>query len=119
MISTIKGELENNDLSFSELLKALFPMGSMTGAPKLKAMQLIDELEKEARGFFSGTVGYIEPNGNFDFNVIIRSLLFNEKKGIYKFHAGSAITMASDAELEYQECDVKTLPIRLLLQNLR
>ena len=118
MISTIKGELENTDLTFSTLLQALFPMGSMTGAPKLKAMQLIDELEKEARGLFSGTVGYIAPNGDFDFNVIIRSLLFNEVKGIYKFHAGSAITMASDAELEYQECDVKTLPIRLLLNNL-
>ncbi|MDB5258187.1 MAG: Chorismate binding [Chitinophagaceae bacterium] len=119
MISTITGELENTDSHFSELLQALFPMGSMTGAPKLKAMQLIDELEKEDRGLFSGTVGYIQPNGDFDFNVIIRSLLFNEKKGLYKFHAGSAITMASDAELEYQECDVKTLPIRLLLQNLR
>lgn len=119
MISTITGEIEKKDLHFSELLQALFPMGSMTGAPKLKAMQLIDELEKEARGLFSGTVGYFQPNGDFDFNVIIRSLLFNEKKGIYKFHAGSAITMASDAELEYQECDVKTLPIRLLLQNLR
>jgi len=119
MISTIKGELENTEITFSELLQALFPMGSMTGAPKLKAMQLIDELEKEARGLFSGTVGYIQPNGDFDFNVIIRSILFNEEKGLYKFHAGSAITMASDAELEYQECDVKTLPIRLLLENLR
>ncbi|MBC7486001.1 MAG: anthranilate synthase component I family protein [Cytophagaceae bacterium] len=119
MISTITGELEKTNIPFSELLQALFPMGSMTGAPKLKAMKLIDELEKEARGLFSGTVGYIQPNGDFDFNVIIRSLLFNEKKGWYKFHAGSAITMASDAELEYQECDVKTLPIRLLLQNLR
>jgi para-aminobenzoate synthetase component 1 len=117
MISTIKGELENSDLPFSMLLKALFPMGSMTGAPKLKAMQLIHELEQEDRGLFSGTVGYIAPNGDFDFNVIIRSLLFNEKKGRYTFHAGSAITMASDAELEFQECDVKTLPIRLLLQR--
>ena len=118
MISTITGELEQTNIRFSELLKALFPMGSMTGAPKLKAMQLIEELEKEDRGLFSGTVGYIQPNGDFDFNVIIRSLLFNEKKGLYKFHAGSAITMASDAELEYQECDVKTLPIRLLLKKL-
>lgn len=119
MISTIAGELEKPSIAFSELLQALFPMGSMTGAPKLKAMQLIDELEIEDRGLFSGTVGYIQPNGDFDFNVIIRSLLLNKEKGLYKFHAGSAITMASDAELEYQECDVKTLPIRLLLQNLR
>ncbi len=119
MISTIKGELEKPEITFSELLQALFPMGSMTGAPKLKAMQLIDELEHEDRGLFSGTVGYMQPNGDFDFNVIIRSLLLNEEKGLYKFHAGSAITMASDAELEYQECEVKTLPIRLLLQHLR
>ncbi len=118
MISTITGELENPKIIFSKLLQALFPMGSMTGAPKLRAMQLIDELEKEDRGLFSGTVGYIQPNGDFDFNVIIRSLLFDEKKRLYKFHAGSAITMASDAELEYQECDVKTLPIRMLLKKL-
>ncbi|MDF2455951.1 MAG: pabB [Cytophagaceae bacterium] len=118
MISTITGELEKSEITFSELLQALFPMGSMTGAPKLKAMQLIDELEHEDRGLFSGTVGYIQPNGDFDFNVIIRSLLLNEEKGLYKFHAGSAITMASDAELEYQECDVKTLPIRMLLKKI-
>ncbi|HSZ73110.1 MAG TPA: anthranilate synthase component I family protein [Cytophagaceae bacterium] len=118
LISTIKGELEQPDISFSEIIKALFPMGSMTGAPKLRAMRLIDELEKEDRGLFSGSAGYIAPNGDFDFNVIIRSLLFNENKGLYKFHAGSAITIASDAELEYQECEVKTLPIRLLLKNL-
>lgn len=118
MISTITGELEHTTLPFSSILQALFPMGSMTGAPKLKTMQLIHELEQEDRGLFSGSVGYIQPNGDFDFNVIIRSLLFNEEKGIYKFHAGSAITMASDAELEYQECDVKTLPIRMLLNGL-
>ncbi|MDB5274819.1 MAG: aminobenzoate synthetase [Chitinophagaceae bacterium] len=117
MISTIRGELEQTDLPFSALLQALFPMGSMTGAPKLRAMQLIDELEQEDRGLFSGTIGYIAPNGDLDLNVIIRSILFNEAKGLYKFHAGSAITMASDAELEYQECEVKTLPIRLLLKN--
>ncbi len=114
LISTISGDLEQTDLPFSEVLKALFPMGSMTGAPKYKAMQLIDELEQVGRGLFSGTLGFIAPNGDFDFNVIIRSLLLNEKLGIYQYHAGSAITMASDAELEYQECSLKTLPIRML-----
>ncbi len=118
LISTISGRLENTALPLSEVLKALFPMGSMTGAPKLKAMQLIDELEQEGRGLFSGTLGYIAPNGDFDFNVIIRSLLLNEKLGKYQYHAGSAITMASDAEQEYQECSLKTLPIRLLINEL-
>jgi len=114
LISTISGDLEQANLSFSEVIKAMFPMGSMTGAPKYKAMQLIDELEQVGRGLFSGTLGYIAPNGDFDFNVIIRSLLLNEKLRIYQYHAGSAITMASDAELEYQECSLKTLPIRML-----
>lgn len=118
LISTINGRLENATMPLSGILKALFPMGSMTGAPKLKAMQLIDELEQEGRGLFSGTLGYIAPNGDFDFNVIIRSLLLNEKLGKYQYHAGSAITMASDAEQEYQECSLKTLPIRLLIKEL-
>lgn len=119
LISTIEGKLEDSNTSFSHIMKAMFPMGSMTGAPKYKAMQLIDELEVEGRGLFSGTLGYIAPNGDFDFNVIIRSILFNEEINTYQYHAGSAITMASDAELEYQECRIKTLPIRLLLDELR
>jgi para-aminobenzoate synthetase component I len=119
LISTIEGQLEDRYTPLSEIIKALFPMGSMTGAPKYKAMQLIDELEVEGRGLFSGTLGYISPNGDFDFNVIIRSILFNDQSGQYQYHAGSAITIASDAELEYQECRIKTLPIRMLLEHLR
>src|SRR5215212_7616441 len=72
MISTISGELKSN-IKFSEIIEATFPMGSMTGAPKHKVMKLIDEYEVSARGIFSGSVGYINPAGEFDFNVVIRS----------------------------------------------
>jgi para-aminobenzoate synthetase component 1 len=117
LISTISGELENNTTSLKELLNALFPMGSMTGAPKYKAMQLIDELEVHSRGMFSGSIGYIAPNGDFDFNVVIRSILLNHDLKIYQFHAGSAITYAAVPEHEYQECSIKIQPIVQLLKS--
>jgi para-aminobenzoate synthetase component 1 len=80
MISTISGE-QKDGVTFSQLLEATFPMGSMTGAPKLRVMQLIDEYEPSARGIFSGSVGYKAPNGDFDFNVVIRSIMYNQAKG--------------------------------------
>ena len=81
MISTIRGESKEN-ISFTEIFSATFPMGSMTGAPKKRAMELIEKYEKTKRGLFSGTVGYINPDGDFDFNVVIRSILYNETEQI-------------------------------------
>lgn len=106
LISTVSCEVSKNT-SFSDLLKATFPMGSMTGAPKIKAMQLIEEFEDFKRGMYSGTVGFIDPKGDFDFNVIIRSLIFNSKNNYLSCSVGGAITIRSDAESEYEECMTK------------
>ncbi len=97
MISTISGNLREN-ISFAEILSATFPMGSMTGAPKKRAMELIERYERTKRGLFSGTVGYINPEGDFDFNVIIRSILYNEKNKYLSIQAGSANTFKSIPE---------------------
>ena len=85
----------------------MFPMGSMTGAPKISAMKLIEEYEKTKRGLYSGAVGYISPTGDFDFNVVIRSILYNEKNKCLSFITGSAITEKAEAEKEYEECLLK------------
>lgn len=106
MISTVSCELKEN-LTFTEILKATFPMGSMTGAPKLKAMELIEEHEAFKRGLYSGSIGYIKPNGDFDFNVVIRTLLYNKKEKYLSCSVGGAITNLSDPEMEYEECLVK------------
>jgi para-aminobenzoate synthetase component 1 len=106
MISTIQGHLREG-VSFGEILSATFPMGSMTGAPKKRVMELIEQYEKTKRGLFSGTVGYINPDGDFDFNVVIRSILYNEKKRYLSIQSGSAITSKSIAEKEYEECQLK------------
>jgi para-aminobenzoate synthetase component 1 len=106
MISTITCNIEQN-LSFSEIIKAVFPMGSMTGAPKIAAMELIEQYEPTKRGLFSGAVGYITPKGNFDFNVVIRSILYNSTNKYISIQAGSAITIDCDAEKEYEECLLK------------
>ena len=86
-------------------------MGSMTGAPKLKAMELIEKYEVTKRGVFSGSVGYIKPNGDFDFNVIIRSLLYDSKKKYLSLSVGGAIVSKSVANKEYEECLIKAKPI--------
>jgi len=106
MISTIEGRVAEN-ISFGEILSATFPMGSMTGAPKKRVMELIEKYEKTKRGLFSGTVGYINPDGDFDFNVVIRSILYNEKNHYLSIQTGSAITSKSIPEKEYEECNVK------------
>jgi len=106
MISTVSCEIDNKT-SFTDLIKATFPMGSMTGAPKLRAMQLIDEFEDFSRGIYSGTVGYIAPNGDFDFNVVIRSMIYNTKTKYLSCPVGGAITFDSDPEKEYEECQIK------------
>ncbi len=105
LISTISGTLLTDDLE--KILNATFPMGSMTGAPKKKVMELIEKYERTKRGVYSGALGYITPEGDFDFNVIIRSILYNKSESYISIQAGSAITAASDPDLEYEECLVK------------
>lgn len=106
MISTVSCEIDNS-ISFTEILKSTFPMGSMTGAPKISAMKLIEEYESTKRGLYSGAVGYISPEGDFDFNVVIRSILYNSENKYLSFMVGSAITDKAEAELEYEECLLK------------
>ena len=114
MISTISGEL-NDETDWVDVVRATFPMGSMTGAPKKRVMQLIDENERTRRGLFSGAIGYIDPKADFDFNVVIRSILYNESAKYVSFQAGSAITFYSDAEKEYEECLLKAEVIKQVL----
>jgi para-aminobenzoate synthetase component 1 len=106
MISTVVCEAKE-DLSVVDILKNTFPMGSMTGAPKIKAMQLMEHHERSKRGIYSGAIGYISPNNDFDFNVVIRSVLYNATEKYLSFQAGSAITYYADAEKEYEECLLK------------
>ena len=106
MISTVSCEVKENT-SFTDIIRATFPMGSMTGAPKLNAMKYIDELEDFSRGIYAGSIGYIEPNGDFDFNVIIRSLVFNKEDKYLSCAVGGAITILSEPEEEYAECQTK------------
>ncbi len=116
MISTVTGQLPPN-VSSVEAIKAAFPMGSMTGAPKLRALELIEQYEKTKRGLYSGSFGYFLPNGDFDFNVVIRSIQYNAQTGYLSFEVGSAITYDSDPEQEYQECLLKAAAILKILQN--
>jgi para-aminobenzoate synthetase component 1 len=90
-------------------------MGSMTGAPKIRAMQLIEQYERSKRGVYSGSVGYIQPNGDFDFNVVIRSMLYNAKTKYLSFQVGGAITAKSIPEEEYEECLLKAKAISQVL----
>jgi para-aminobenzoate synthetase component 1 len=106
MISSISCDIKDF-VSFTDIIKASFPMGSMTGAPKLRAMELIDEIEDFSRGIYSGTIGYISPNGDFDFNVVIRSMIYNSRKNYVSCPVGGAITLDSDPEQEFQECQAK------------
>jgi para-aminobenzoate synthetase component 1 len=115
MISTVSGTI-NKDATFGDILKATFPMGSMTGAPKKSVMQLIEQYEKTKRGLFSGAIGYINPAGDFDFNVVIRSLFYNSANKYVSMQAGSAITFYSDAEKEYEECLLKMEAMKKVLE---
>lgn len=115
MITTIASEVAENCPPV-DLLKTTFPMGSMTGAPKLSAMQIIEELEETKRGLYSGAVGYFTPTGDFDFNVVIRSILYNEAQNYVSFSVGSAITSLAEAEQEYEECLLKAKAMRAVLQ---
>jgi para-aminobenzoate synthetase component 1 len=106
MISTVTSKLDSQ-YSAVEAIKTTFPMGSMTGAPKISALKIIEEFEETKRGLYSGAVGYFTPNCDFDFNVVIRSILYNEEKKYVSFSVGSAITSQSIPEKEYEECLLK------------
>ena len=106
MISTVVSTVESST-SPTEILKSTFPMGSMTGAPKISAMKIIEELEETKRGLYSGAVGYFTPDNDFDFNVVIRSILYNAKEKYLSFSVGSSITSLSNPEQEYEECMLK------------
>lgn len=106
MISTISCELKQNT-SFVDCLEATFPMGSMTGAPKKKVMELIEKFEAFKRGLYSGSMGYFTPEGDFDFNVVIRSLFYNNELKTLSCAVGSAITIKAIPQKEYDECGVK------------
>ena len=110
LISTVSSTLKS-DVHFTEAIRCSYPMGSMTGAPKISAMKLIDQYEKTKRELYSGSVGYIDPYGNFDFNVVIRSLLYDTQKQYLSLTVGGAITNQSDAEKEYEECLLKAKAI--------
>lgn len=114
MVSTVSGELKEG-ITFTDIIRATFPMGSMTGAPKRRVMQLIDEYEQCRRGIFSGAVGYIAPNGDFDLNVVIRSILYNSAAQYLSYLVGSGITFYSDAAKEYEECLLKAEAMRRVL----
>ncbi|WP_226163742.1 anthranilate synthase component I family protein [Hymenobacter terricola] len=106
MISTVEADLRPG-ADLVDVLLATFPMGSMTGAPKIRAMQLIEHYENSRRGLYSGSIGYLWPDGNFEFNVVIRSLQYRQDTGYLSFQVGSAITYDSDPEREYEECLLK------------
>lgn len=114
MISTISGELRP-EIHWTDAIRHAFPMGSMTGAPKVKAMELIEYYERTKRGLFSGAVGYITPGGDFDLNVVIRSMLYHAADRYLSFQAGGAIVYDSDPDAEYEECLLKSQAIRRVL----
>ncbi|MES2764115.1 MAG: aminodeoxychorismate synthase component I [Bacteroidota bacterium] len=116
MVSTISCELKGNT-TFEDIIQATFPMASMTGAPKIKAMQLIDEYELYNRGPYSGTLGYIDAKGDFDLNVLIRSIFYDEEKQYLSFTVGSAITAMCNAEDEYEECLLKAKAMMQVLNQ--
>jgi para-aminobenzoate synthetase component 1 len=106
LVSTVESELIE-DISCLNAFDALFPMGSMTGAPKTEVMKHILDYENQDRGFYSGCIGYLDPKGNFDFNVCIRTLIYNAKQKEISYNVGSAITYDSCPEEEYEECLIK------------
>ena len=122
MISTISGEIEDG-LNWIDCIRETFPMGSMTGAPKKRVMELIEQYEQTKRGLFSGAIGYVSPAGDlpsgqagFDFNVVIRSMFYNEAGKYLSFQTGSGITYYCNAVLEYEECMVKAEAMMKVLE---
>ena len=116
LISTVSCKVTNT-IHPVDIIKDTFPMGSMTGAPKIAALKIIEELEETKRGVYSGAVGYFTPNNNFDFNVVIRSILYNSSKKYVSYSVGGAITAQSDPEKEYEECLLKAKAMKQVLLN--
>ena len=116
MISTIESKVES-DVSPIDIIRTTFPMGSMTGAPKISALKIIEDLEETKRGLYSGAVGYFSPEGDFDFNVVIRSILYNASKQYVSYSVGGAITAKSDPLKEYEECLIKAKAMREVLES--
>lgn len=116
MISTVISEISEETNSV-DVIKTTFPMGSMTGAPKIAAMKISETLEETKRGLYSGTVGYFTPSGDFDFNVVIRSILYNQTRNYVSYSVGSAITAKSEPLKEYEECLVKAKAMRQVLED--
>lgn len=116
MISTVRCEIAD-EVSSVEVLRATFPMGSMTGAPKIRAMEIIEDLEDCKRGLYSGAIGYFDPNNDFDFNVIIRSILYDANTAYVSYSVGGAITAGSVPENEYEECLLKAKAMREALEK--
>lgn len=114
MISTITSKLDSQ-YSAVDAIKTTFPMGSMTGTPKVSVLKIIEEFEETKRGLYSGAVGYFTPTGDFDFNVVIRSILYNQENKYISFSVGSAITSQSVPEKEYEECLLKAKAMREVL----
>jgi para-aminobenzoate synthetase component 1 len=115
MISTVSGTLRPGTHPIAAIRDA-FPMGSMTGAPKVMSMELIEQYERTRRGLYSGAVGYFTPDGDFDFNVVIRSILYHAASNYVSCQVGGAIVYDSVPEQEYEECMVK---VGALLESLR
>jgi para-aminobenzoate synthetase component 1 len=116
MISTVSSQIDET-VHPVDVIKSTFPMGSMTGAPKISAMKIIEHLEETKRGLYSGAVGYFTPEGDFDFNVVIRSILFNQTNKYISYSVGGAITAKSNPLKEYEECLVKAKAMRDVLEN--
>lgn len=114
MISTVIARAAEH-MTETEIIRHAFPMGSMTGAPKIRAMQLIEELETSRRGVFSGAIGYFAPDLHFDFNVVIRTILYDQNKRKISIHSGGAITIDSDPEQEWAEMQLKSNAMRIAL----
>jgi para-aminobenzoate synthetase component 1 len=110
MISTVTS-IQDEQYDVTAVIKNAFPMGSMTGAPKVRAMELIEQLEVFKRAAYSGALGYIMPDGTFDFNVLIRSIFIDQQENKLTFNVGSAITLDSNPEEEYEECLLKAKAI--------
>lgn len=116
LISTVEGELLPYT-TLLDVLKATFPMGSMTGAPKKKVLELIEEYEFVPRGIYSGSIGYITPQKDFDWNVVIRSLVYLSSQEYLSYHVGGGITANSDPQQEWEECQVKARAIQSLWEK--
>jgi len=116
LISTVSCSVKDT-IHPVDIIKDTFPMGSMTGAPKISALKIIEELEETKRGVYSGAVGYFTPNNNFDFNVVIRSILYNSSQKYVSYSVGGAITAQSDPEKEYEECLLKAKAMKQVLLN--